>query len=163
MGTIIKTLRELNVAEDDYVYLNYEESVSVWHITDDYIETALGETTTASMLAGLLVCPGNITVLSRYDEDILENMRAEGMLDDYEREGWFEEYLTDKIREEAYQYDLLTISTERHDHKRGTCEVASNVKVRAGELYGLGDRLADTFVSGFDLVIQTDNGLLTLG
>ena len=163
MGTIIKTLRELNVAEDDYVYLNYEESVSVWHITDDYIETALGETTTASMLAGLLVCPGNITVLSRYDEDILENMRAEGMLDDYDREGWFEEYLTDKIREEAYQYDLLTISTERHDHKRGTCEVASNVKVRAGELYGLGDRLADAFVSGFDLVIQTDNGLLTLG
>jgi hypothetical protein len=163
MGSIIETLKNLNIEDEAFVYLNYEDSTEVWHISDDYIETALNETNTASMLAGLLVCPGNITVLSRYDEDILENMRAEGMLDDYEREGWFEEYLTDKIREEAYQYDLLTISTERHDHKRGTCEVASNVKVRAGDLYGLGDRMADAFVAGFDLVVQTDNGLLTLG
>jgi len=162
VGTIIDTLRELNVAEDDYVYLNYEESVSVWHITDDYIESALAETSTASMLAGLLACPGNITVLSRYNEDILENMRDEGLLEDYEREDYFEEYLTETIQEKAYEYDLLTVSTERHDHKRGTCEVASNVKVLAGELYSLGDRLADAFVGGFDIVVQTKNGLLTL-
>jgi hypothetical protein len=162
VGTIIKTLRELNVAEDDYVYLNYEESVSVWHITDDYIETALGETTTASMLAGLLACPGNITVLSRYEEDILDLMRGEGLLDAYEHDGFFEVYLTETIREKAYEYDLLTISTERHDHKRGACEVASNVKVLAGELYNLGDRMADVFVAGFDIVVQTKNGLLTL-
>ena len=162
MGNIVETLRELNIAEDDFVYLNYEDSAEVWHISDDYIETALRETDTASMLAGLLVCPGNITVLSRYDEDILENMRSEGMLDDYDREGWFEEYLTAKIQEEAYQYDLLTISTERHDHKRGTCEVASNVKVRAGDLYGLSDRMATAFVAGFDVVVQTAAGTLAL-
>jgi hypothetical protein len=162
MGNIIEKLQQLGIADGDYVYLNYEESVSVWHITDDYIETALGETTTASMLAGLLVCPGNITVLSRYGEDILENMRGEGLLEDYERGGFFEEYLTETIQEKAYEYDLLTISTERHDHKRGTCEVASNVKVRAGELYSLGDRMADVFVAGFDVVVQTKDGLLTL-
>ena len=145
-----------------YVYLNYTDSASVWHVSDDYVDTALAETDTAERLAGLLACPANVTVLSRYDEDILANMRDEGLLEDYDREGWFEDYLTEKIQEEAYQYDLLTISTERHDHKRGTCEISSNVKVLAGELYEMGDRLADAFVGGYDVVVQTKNGTLTL-
>jgi hypothetical protein len=162
MGTINDILRELGVSGEDYVYLNYTDSASVWHISDDYVGVALAETNTAEMLAALLACPGDIKVLSRYDEDILAHMRDEGMLEEYDREGWFEEYLTEKIQEEAYQYDLLTIATERHDHKRGTCEVSSNVKVLAQELYNLGGRLADAFVGGFDVVVQTPNGLLTL-
>jgi hypothetical protein len=160
VGNIIDALRDVGVADDDYVYLNYEDSAEVWHISDDYIENALSETDTASRLATLLATSG-ITVLSRYEEDILGTMRDEGLLDDYDHEDWFEEYLTEKIQEEAYQYDLLTISTERHDYKRGTCEIAANVKVAAGELYELGAN-ADSFVSGFDVVVQTKNGLLTL-
>jgi len=157
---IVETLRELNVAEEDFVYLNYEDSAEVWHISDDYIENALGETDTASMLAGALATPG-VTVLSRYDEDILGTMRDEGMLDEYERNGDFEWFLSAKIQEHAYEYDLLTISTERHDHKRGTCGVSANLKVKAGDLYRLGTT-ADSFVSGFDVVVQTRAGTLTL-
>jgi len=157
---IIETLRRHNVTADDYIYLNYEDSTEVSHILDDYITGALGETDTAGMLAGLLATSG-VTVLSRYEEDILGSMRSEGLLEDYDYTGRFEEYLTQKLREEAYHYDLLTISTERHDHKRGTCEVASNVKVKAGELYALG-KTADGFVAGFDIVIQTAAGTLTL-
>ena len=161
MGTIIENLRELNVDADDYVYLNYEDTTNVWHISEDYITMALAETNTATMLARLLATP-KVRILSRYDEDILENMRDYGLLDDYDREGRFEEYLAEKIQEAAYQYDLLTVVTERHDFKRGTCEVASNVKIRAGELYSLGT-LADNFVRGFDVVVQTDTGTLRLG
>ena len=160
MGDIISTLRGLQVEEDDYVYLNYQDSASVWHVSDDYIENALCETSTAARLAGLLATPG-IDVLSRYDESILETMREEGLLEEYDREDWFEEYLTTKIQEEAYQYDLLTISTERHDHKRGTCEISANVKVLARELFALG-ATANSFVSGFDVVIQSAAGTLTL-
>jgi len=160
MGSIIETLQGLNVSSEDYVYLNYEDSASVWHISDDYVETALAETDTASMLGTALATPG-VTVLSRYEEDILNTMRDEGMLEDYDREGGFEEYLTEKIQEEAYQHDLLTISTERHDHKRGTCEIAANIKVLAGDLYDLGSA-ADSFVAGFDIVVQTTAGTLTL-
>jgi len=160
MRKILETLRNLNVADEDYVYLNYEDAAEVWHISDNYIENALGETNTAIMLAEVLATPG-IAVLSRYDEDILDTMRAEGMLEEYDRDGGFEDYLTEKIQEEAYQYDLLTISTERHDHKRGTCEISANLKVLAGELYELGPE-APSFVSGFDVVVQTMNGLLTL-
>mgnify|MGYP003653090174 FL=1 len=157
---IIETLKELNVSNEDYVYLNYTDSAEVWHISDDYVSTALGETETAAMLAGVVATKG-VTVLSRYDEDILATMRDEGMLDDYDREGYFEDYLTEKIQEEAYQYDLLTISTERHDHKRGTCEIAANIKVAAADLYNLGAG-ANSFVSGFDVVVQTAAGTLTL-
>ena len=160
--SIKNTLRQLNVAADDYVYLNYTDSASVWHISDDYIDSALAETNTAEMLAGLLACPAKVTVLSRYDEDLLATMRDEGMLEDYDREGWFDDYLAEKIREEAYQYDLLAISTERHDHKRGTCEISSNVKVAAGELYEMGDPMADAFVGAYDVVVETANGSLTL-
>ena len=160
MGSIINTLQDLNVGSEDYVYLNYEDRADVWHISDDYIATALGETNTAAVLARALSTPG-VTVLSRYDEDILGTMRDEGMLDAYDREYWFEDYLCEKIVEEAYNYDLLTISTERHDHKRGTCEVATNIKVLAGDLYEMGEN-ADSFIRGFDVVVQTAHGNLTL-
>ena len=140
--------------------MNYTDHAEVWHISDDYIETALGETSTASILANALATSG-VTVLSRYDEDILGTMRDEGMLDDYDRDGYFEDYLEGKIQEEAYQYDLLTISTERHDHKRGTCEVAANLKVQAGEIYSLGSN-ADAFAGAFEVVVQTKAGTLTL-
>jgi hypothetical protein len=160
MGNIVEALQELGVKSEDYVYLNYTDHAEVWHISDDYIETALGETSTASILANALATSG-VTVLSRYDEDILGTMRDEGMLDDYDRDGYFEDYLEGKIQEEAYQYDLLTISTERHDHKRGTCEVAANLKVQAGEIYSLGSN-ADAFAGAFEVVVQTKAGTLTL-
>ena len=160
MGNIVEALQELGVKSEDYVYLNYSDHAEVWHISDDYIQTALGETGTASVLANALATRG-VTVMSRYDEDILGTMRDEGMLDDYDRDGYFEDYLEGKIQEEAYQHDLLTISTERHDHKRGTCEVSANLKVQAGEVYGLGSS-ADSFVGAFEVVVQTKAGLLTL-
>ncbi len=160
MGNIVEALQELGVKSEDYVYLNYSDHAEVWHISDDYIDTALGETGTASVLANALATKG-VTVMSRYDEDILGTMRDEGMLEDYDRDGYFEDYLEGKIMEEAYQYDLLTISTERHDHKRGTCEVSANLKVQAGEIYDLGST-ADSFVGAFEVIVQTKAGLLTL-
>jgi hypothetical protein len=159
MGDIVNTLQELNVADDNFVYLNYVDRASVWHITDDHVESALSETSTADILAGALATPG-VTVLSRYDEDILVNIRDNGLLEDYDRDGDFEGYLAGVIRQEAYELDLLSISVERHDHKRGTCEVASNIKVTAADLRGLD--YPDAFVSGWEVAVQTAAGTLTL-
>ena len=160
----MKTLKELDVDSTDYVYLNYEDGADVWHISDNYIESAVASTGAAAMLARLLATSG-VTVLSRYDEDILVTMRTEGLLDDYDREESFEsfeEYLVQKIQQEAYNYDLLTISTYGHDYKRGRCEIATNVKVTAGDPFPNWERGLPLFVAGFDIVIQTKNGLLTL-
>ena len=43
------------------------------------------------MLAVLLATK-TLTVYSRWDENILEEMRSNGLLDDYDREDWFEGY-----------------------------------------------------------------------
>jgi hypothetical protein len=160
MGKVVETLRKLGIPGDAFVYLNYEDRAEVWHITDDYIENAIVQTNTADVLATMLATRG-VTVYSRYEENILDLMRGAGLLDEYSREGTFEDYLVKIIQREAYEYDLLTISTERHDHKRGTCEIATNIKVRASDLYNL-NSAADILVSAFDVVVQTPTGLLTL-
>lgn len=160
MGNVVEALQSLSIGLDEFVYLNYEDKADVWHISDDYIETALAETESARMLARLLATPG-ITIYSRYEDDILGVMRENNLLEDYDHEGWFEDYLRETIEAHAYEWDLLTISTQRQDHKRGVCEISVNVKVHANELYDLGSQ-ADSLVSGFDIVAQTPSGLLTL-
>ena len=158
-NNIIETLKELNVSGEDYVYLNYADTADVWHISDDHVQTALRETSTADLLAAALATRG-VSVLSRYNEDILVNIRDNGLLADYDRDGGFEGYLAGVIRQEAYELDLLTISVERHDHKRGTCEVASNIKVAVGDLRGLDN--ADKFTSGWEVAVSTASGTLIL-
>ena len=160
MGTICEALQDFNLTEDAFVNLTYTDHAEVWHITDDYIVEALSETTTASMLADLLSTQG-LTVYSRWDEDILAEMRDNGLLDDYDREEWFGEYLTEVIQQEAYQYDLLSVTTEKHDHKRGVCEIQASVKVPADQVLALGDK-ADTLFGSWDVSIRTSRGVLTL-
>ena len=160
MVNLIETLGELNIADDAYITLFYTDRASVWHITDDYINEALADTNTAAMLASLLAnkC---LTVFSRWEENVLDDMRANGLLADYDREEWFEEYLTETIQQEAYEYDLLSISTEKHDHKRGTCEITAVAKIPVKDVRALGDETAALF-SGWSVAIQTKSGVLTL-
>jgi hypothetical protein len=160
MGIIVEALQEFNVSEDSFVHLDYGDTADVWHITDDYISTALIETTTASMLAALLAAK-TLTVYSRWDENILEEMRGNGLLEDYDHEDWFEDYLTETIQQGAYEYDLLSVTTEKYDYKRGACAVQSSVKVLVSEVLELGDTADDLF-AGWNVSVRTKSGILTL-
>ena len=160
MGTIVEALRDSNIAEESFVHLSYGDTAEVWHITDDYISTALIETATASMLAALLATK-TLTVYSRWDENILEEMRNNGLLDDYDREDWFEGYLTETIHNAAYEYDLLSVTTEKYDHKRGACAVESSIKIPVSEVLELGD-VADDLFAGWNVSVRTKSGVLTL-
>jgi len=160
MGTIVDALREFSVSEDSFVNLNYGSTAEVWHITDDYISGALIETATASMLAALLATK-TLTVYSRWDENILEEMRNNGLLDDYDREDWFEGYLTETIQNAAYEYDLLSVTTEKYDHKRGACAVESSIKIPVSEVLELGDTADDLFAE-WNVSVRTKSGVLTL-
>ena len=171
MGDFINKLRELNVGDEDFVTLNYTEGADVWHINESHVEDAVGETSTASLLAGLLT--SGVAVTGMYgDGDILDEMRSNGLLEDYERgEENFQEYVADKLRETIYDGDYaLAYSTEQYDFKRGRCDISTNVRVRAGDLMAadassLGRYTffsADSFVSGFDVSVKTPAGTLTL-
>lgn len=170
MGDFVNKLRELKVADEDYVTLNYSEGAEVWHINESHVEDAVGETATAALLAGLLA--SGVAVTDIYsDGDILAEMRGNGLLEDYEREGDFEDYLTTQLVSTIYDGEYsLEYSTEQYDFKRGRCDIATTVRVRAGDLMAadasnLGRHTyfsADSFVSGFKVSVKTDAGTLTL-
>ena len=167
MSNITNTLRELNVADGAYVTLSYTEGADVWHINDSHVEDAVSETSTAALLAGLLA--SGVTVSDTYsDGDLLAEMRSNGLLEDYEREGGFEDYLTEQLVSTIYDGEYsLEYSTEQYDHKRGRCDISTTVRVRAGDLYQIDDNgssfvSADTVVRGFDISVQTPAGTLTL-
>ena len=175
MGDFVNTVRELGVSDDDYVTLSYTEGNEVWHCTDSYVQDSVVETSTAALLAGLLA--SGVPVYSGWGEpseggDILNDMRAEGLLDDYDYEGWFEEYLTEKLQETIYDGEYsLEYSTEQYDYKRGRCDISTEVRVRIGDLVAAEESTdfrymaftADSFIRGFDASVETKNGTLTLG
>jgi len=159
-NTLVDTLNDIGVDTNEFINLNYQDSAEVWHITDNYIAEALAETATAARLAALLVRK-DLTVLSRWDENVLVEMRDNGLLNAYDRDDSFESYLTETLQEEAYEYDLLSITTEKYDYKRGVCEVGANLKVAVKEVLALGDE-ADTVFLGWEISVRTKAGVLTL-
>ena len=127
------------------------------------------------MLAGLLASP--VPVYSAYGEvsegnDILNDMRANDLLDDYERgEEYFAEYIAEQLVETVYDQEYsIEYSTTQYDYKRGRCDISTEVRVRAGDLYAADASKegryyffnADSFVSGFEVSVETPNGTLTL-
>ena len=174
MSDLVTRLRELHVDANDYLTLIYSEGAEVWHCTDSYVQESVAETDTAAMLAGLLAT--GVPIYSVYGEmdsgsDLLNEMRDNGLLEDYDYEGWFEEYLTEQLQATIYDGEYsLEHSTEHYDYKRGRCEISTEVRVRAGDFYDMADYQTegalfvspDNIVSGFEVTVRTKAGTLTL-
>jgi len=168
MNNITDTLRELSVADDALITLSYTEGADVWHIDDNHVEETIGYTKTVSLLAGLLA--SDVTVSRAYGtpDDILEDMRDEGLLDNYDNEGSFKDYLTGQLTDTIYEGEYpLDYSTQHYDHKRGWCNISTRVKIKAADLYRIDENesspnSADAVVEGFTVEVQTPAGTLTL-
>ena len=175
MSDFVNRLRKLEISEDSFVTLSYTEGNDVWHINEDYVTDSVHETATASMLGSLLA--SGIPVYGGWGtpsvgSDILNEMRANGELDDYERgEEYFEDYITERLVETIYDGEYsLEYSTEQYDYKRGRCDISTEVQVCAGDLFKADSANngrfeffdADNFVSGFEVSVETPNGTLTL-
>jgi len=175
MGDFVNRLRELGVEDDGCVTLNYSEGCEVWHINESHVEESVYETETAALVAGLLA--SGVPVYGAWGEmsegnDILNDMRAQDVLEDYERgDECFEEYLTEKLQETIYDGEFsIEYSTTQYDYKRGRCDISAEVRVRAGDLYAADSASegrfqffdASSFVSGFNVSVETKNGVLTL-
>jgi hypothetical protein len=164
VSKIIERLKELNVGDNDYLTFSCTEGCDVWHINESHVEESVAETATAELLAGLLA--SGVPVYAAWGEvsegnDILSYMRFEGLLDDYDRQDWFKEYLTEKLVETIYEGEYsLEYSTTQYDYKRGRCDISTAVRVRAGDLYNHDS--PDSLVGGFNLSVKTKAGTLTL-
>jgi|TARA_R110001583_G_scaffold49188_1_gene154067 hypothetical protein len=169
-NNIIKKLTELKVEDSALLTVSYSEGADVWHINESHVEETVGETDTASMFASLLT--SGIPVYSQWgsaDEgaDILNQMRSNGALDDYDRDGYFEDFIQGVLAETIYdnEYDL-EYSTQQYDYKRGRCEISVAVRCRAGDLYAQDKKAdatsVDSALGAFELTVDTDAGTLTL-
>ena len=156
--SIFETLTSLNLAPETPVNLSYSEGTDVFVHNETEVETALSETDVVSTLAELVATPG-LTVQTQYGGDVLESLRGEGLLDDYERGSFsFSEYLTETINDNFYDVDLIEYSTEKYDHKRGFTTLSAEVQVTLENFIE-----AQPFLTGWEVSVKTDKGTLVLG
>ncbi len=144
--TIIDTINNLDVTDDTIVTLKYEDSHEGWHSTGELEDDAVRETNTASAVAELIT-DKTLQVRTAYgDETAIDNLRDTGFLENYERgEFAFEEFVTEVIQENPWDCDsLIEFQTVQYDHKRGRCEVTSelsttvrNIRLASNDLGGL--------------------------
>jgi hypothetical protein len=154
--SITQKIKNLNLSEDTLVTLSYSEGTDVFVHNETEVETALSDTDVVSSFANLIATPG-LRVSSQWSGEILESLRSEGHLDDYERGSYtFEDYLTEYLTENFYDQEFIEYSTEKYDHKRGFCTLSTEVQVSARDIVS-----AAPFLSGWTASVITDDGTLT--
>ena len=146
-------LREMNLDGSSKVTLSTEGGSEIIHYTgEDYEGQTIDETGIASLLADLIVSP------HLPNNNVIEEMRNDGNLDDYERGSYnFEEFVSGVIRNEWYEY--LDVSTEHYDHKRGYTSVKAEMKITLNELLNADTKSPYAF-SNWDVEVQTPMGTL---
>jgi hypothetical protein len=148
-------LQEMNLDGSSKVTLSTEDGSEIVHYTGEDYE---GETIRESGIANSLAC----LVTSRHlpNNAIIEEMRGDGMLDDYERGSFeFEEYVTEAIAENGYESGFLEVNTEHYDHKRGYTNVKAELEITLGELFSANKESPYLF-SGWDVEVETPIGTL---
>ena len=155
--SILEKLQNMNLPNDAIVALSYSAGTDVFVHNETEIETALEDTDVVSTFADLVATP-KLKVKTAYCEDVLAHMRDEGLLDDYQHDGTFEDYLTEMLNENFYDQEFIEHSTEKFDHKRGFTTLSTDVQVQLGNLL----ECAHWLPSGWSVSVKTEHGTLTL-
>ena len=152
--SLYKKIRSLGLNDDAKVTFTYEDGCDVMHYNETHIDTAMNTTNFAYVLAeaitqGILYHNGN---------EILDEMRNEGLLDDYDRgDEAFTDFVAEVINDNHYDYGWVENETERYDHKRGYTSLSAEFDVPVVNLKNEVDPL-----SGWSVSVMTQNGHLTL-
>ena len=152
--SLYKKIKALGVEDDVKVNFAREEGADVFHYTETEVETAMGETGFAYTLAEAITSG----VLYNKGNSILDEMRDEGLLDEYERGAEaFTDFVSEVISEEHWNFGWIEHTTEKYDHKRGFTELSAEFDVP------LADLKDDPYpLIGWKASVQTPNGYLTV-
>jgi len=149
----IQKLKDAKLNTNTKVILKYEDGNSVVHCHDDYEDGVVGETCIARYLSEMVVNP------SLGNNHILQEMREQGLLDDYERgSDEFEDYISEVVSENWREYDWIETSTEVYDHKRGYTTVAVFLETTVGSV----TQLMDFQLAGWDIQVNHPLGSLVI-
>jgi len=134
--TIIDTINNLNVTDDTIVTLKYEDSHDGWHSTGELESEAVRETSTADMVAELITDKDLQVHTALGGEVALDSLRDADLLEEYERGSFeFETFIADVIKQKTFECDeLIDFETIQYDHKRGRCEVSSELTTTVGNM-----------------------------
>ena len=152
--SLYKKIKSLCVEDDTTVTFSYEDGCDVFHFNETHIETAMSQTGFATTLAEA-VAEG---ILYKTGNEILDEMREEGLLDEYERgDESFTDFVSEVIESEHWNFGWIEHSTEKYDHKRGHTSLSAEFDI------SLADLKNDPYpLIGWKASVQTPNGYLTV-
>jgi hypothetical protein len=152
--SLYKKIKSLGVEDDAKVTFSYEDGADVMHYTETEVETAMSQTGFAYTLAEAITQG----VLYKKGNEILDEMRDEELLDEYERgDEAFTDFVSEVISEEHWNYGWFEYSTEKYDHKRGYTELSAEFDIPLADLKD--DPMP---LIGWKASVQTPNGYLTV-
>jgi hypothetical protein len=152
--SLYKKIKALGVEDDVKVNFSREEGADVFHFNETHIETAMGETGFAYTLAEAITDG----VLYQNGNEILDEMREEGLLDNYERgDESFTDFVSEVIESEHWNFGWIEHSTEKYDHKRGFTSLSAEFDIPLADLKD--DPMP---LIGWTASVQTPNGHLTV-
>ena len=155
--TTITKLQSLKLPENAMLTLTYEEGADVFHYTGNEVEDAIGETSVIQEFASL-ISNSKLDARNRWCGNILEHLRNEQWLDDYERgSGNFDEYIAEVLTDNFYDIDMIEYSTEKYDHKRGFTTLTAQVEVPASNYLEV-----VPFIIGWTISVETELGTVTI-
>jgi hypothetical protein len=155
--SIIQKIKDLNLPDDTKVRLSYSEGTDVFVHNETEVDTALSETDVVSTFAEL-VSTRALQAESVYGTHILDSLREDGHLDDYEKGSYgFAEHIAEKISENFYDQEFVEYSTEKYDHKRGFCTLSADIQVSIKNLI-----FAAPYLGGWEAKVRTESGTLTI-
>ena len=154
--SVVKRLKSLNLPEDAMITLTFEEGTDVFVHNESEVEDAMNETSVINEFAAL-IANSKLDARNRWSGNVLEHLRTQDFLDDYERGSFsFEEYLAETLSENFYDTDLIEYSTEKYDHKRGFTTLTAQVDVPVSNFVEV-----NPFIAGWQVSVETNNGTLT--
>jgi hypothetical protein len=150
-------LKEMKLDGHTKITLSCEDGREVFHYTgEDYEGETVRNTGMCKSVADL------ITSEHLRGNSLLEEIRDEGLLDDYERGTFeFESYVADAISDNWYESGCLDVSTEHYDYKRGYTNVRAELEITLDELL-TADGESPYLFSGWGVQVETPMGSLSV-
>jgi len=154
--SVLKRLQSLNLPEDAMITLTLEEGTDVFVHNETEVEDAMNETSVIHDFASL-IANTKLDARNRWNGNIIQHLRDNDFLDEYERGSFsFEDFLADSLSENFYDQELIEHSTEKYDHKRGFCTLTAQVEVPFSNFAEV-----NPMIIGWNVSVETENGTLS--
>ena len=154
--SVLKRLQSLNLPEDAIITLTLEEGTDVFVHNETEVEDAMNETSVIHDFASL-IANTKLDARNRWNGNIIQHLRDNDFLDEYERGSFsFEDFLADSLSENFYDQELIEHSTEKYDHKRGFCTLTAQVEVPFSNFAEV-----NPMIIGWNVSVETENGTLS--